>query len=54
MAGPEHETNPENDPTLHFLTTNYSRPHTSTRAVYQMLVNPLEVLFVSMGIDYMV
>ena len=31
-AGPEHETNPENDPTLHFLTTNYSRPHTSTRA----------------------
>jgi hypothetical protein len=31
-AGPEHETNPENDPTLHFLTTNYSRPNTSTRA----------------------
>ena len=31
-AGPEHETNPENDPTLHFLTTNYSRPNTSTRS----------------------
>ena len=31
-AGPEHETNPDNDPTLHFLTTNYSRPNTSTRA----------------------
>ena len=31
-AGPQHETNPDNDPTLHFLTTNYSRPNTSTRA----------------------